>query len=160
MPEGFPVMKEVGDLFQMLLGKRCKVSKGRPLTSRPADQAAVGIYADDDGKIVAAIVVDIGLAGTAGTALSMLPPGIAKDVTRTKRLPENVAENLYEVLNVSASLFNDTRSRHVRLTTMVHGRTPVPKDVAMLIRKPKTRMDMNIEVQGYPTKGRVSFMAA
>lgn len=155
----FPETKAVTDLFTMLLGKRCKVSKGRPLGRRPGDAAAIGVYVADDGTVVAAVICDIALAGAAGTALSMLPPKMAKDCVRTKRMPENVAENLYEVLNVGASLFNGARTAHVRLLNVLHEGARPDSTVQAILRKPGTALDLNIEVQGYDA-GQIHVLAA
>lgn len=159
MEINFPETKAVTDLFTMLLGKRCKVSKGRPLGRRPGEAAAIAVYADDDGKVVATVVCDIALAGAAGTALSMLPPKMAKDCVRTKRMPENVAENLYEVLNVGASLFNSARTPHVRLVQVLHEGTRPDHTVQAILRRPSSTLDLNLHVSGYEP-GQIHVLAA
>ncbi len=159
MTISFPESKAVNELFAMLLGKRCKVAKDKPMGRRPGEAAAIGVYVDDAGELVAAVVCDIALAGAAGTALSMLPPKLAKDCIRTKRLPDNVAENLYEVLNVGASLFNSARTPHVKLLEVVQEPARPSKEVQALLRKPGTRMDLSIAVNGYEP-GKIHLLAA
>ncbi|MFT5585408.1 MAG: hypothetical protein ACI9VR_003000 [Cognaticolwellia sp.] len=159
MPISFPESKAVNELFAMLLGKRCKVSKDKPMGRRPGEAAAIGIYVDDAGELVAAVVCDIALAGAAGTALSMLPAKMAKDCIRTKRLPENVAENLYEVLNVGAGLFNSPRTPHVKLFEVIHEPERPSTKVQALLRRPSQRMDLSLEVIGYD-KGKIHLLAA
>lgn len=159
MTISFPESKQVNDLFAMLLGKRCKITNDKPMGRRPGESAAIGIYVDDAGELVAAVVCDIALAGAAGTALSMLPPKMAKDCIRTKRLPEAVSENLYEVLNIGASLFNSARTSHVKLLEVVHEPARPSKEVQLLLRKPSQRMDLSVEVTGYDA-GKIHVLAA
>lgn len=159
MDISFPESKAVNDLFTMLLGKRCKVGKGKPQGRRPGDLAATAVYVDDEGRVVATVVCDIVLAGAAGTALSMLPPKMAKDCVRTKRIPENVAENLYEVLNVGASLFNGNRNTHVKLQEVIYEPKRPNAEAQAILRKPGKRLDLELQVSGYDM-GKIHLLAA
>ncbi|MED5371972.1 MAG: hypothetical protein VX899_13220 [Myxococcota bacterium] len=155
----FPDQKQVDDLFTMLLGKRCKIGPAKPQGKRPGDAAALGVYVDDEGNVVGAIICDITLAGSAGTALSMLPPKLAADCVKTKKIPPNVAENLYEVLNVGASLYNGARALHVKLREVVLEPERPPKEIKAILRKPSKRLDLSVQVAGYDP-GSIHLLAA
>ncbi len=63
----------------------------------PAGGAWFGLYIDDGGTPVALCGVDAPLVASLGAALSMLPPGLAKEAATTRTLSEPLRDNLREV---------------------------------------------------------------
>ena len=110
-----PAPHTVGNLLSGLLARSVKVNKSSsPSAARaparaPAPSAAkasqaVAVYTDDQGSVAALCLCDMSLASHAGAALSLIPAGVAAEAARTGVMPPSIAENLYEVANVAASL--------------------------------------------------------
>jgi hypothetical protein len=70
---------------------------------------------------------------------------------RSGLLPVQLGENVAEVLNVAASLFNADGAPHLRLDSVYGGDMPVPADVATLSKAYSPRLDVELDVAGYGT---------
>ena len=72
-------------------------------------------YRDAAGELQYGVVVELSLANALGAALTMIPPGGAEDATTAGEVPENIGENLYEVLNIVSAVFADFHEHRVVL---------------------------------------------
>ena len=157
-----PAPNAVGNLLSGLLSRSVKVSRSIPPAKNslvPVEKAtqAVAIYTNDDGVVAAVCVYDMPLASSAGAALSMIPQGVANEAVRKGVMPESVAENLYEVANVSASLFNVDGGPHLKLKEVVTSTAALPAPVKELVAKAADRIDLDVNIAGY-SAGRMSLL--
>lgn len=152
-----PLPKEIKDLFTDLLGRDVEFAAAPPLAPGPATPASVAVYVDDSLEISALIVCDLALSAFAGAALGLVPVGGAQDAIADGRLSENLGENLYEVLNIAASLFNAPGATHLRLYDLHPAGGPL--DVNLLARALTLgqREDAQLEIAGYGS-GRISIV--
>lgn len=156
-PVELPRSEAVADYLRDLLDRQVKVSRGKPeRVGKKVDGASCGVYRHDDNSLAAAWVCDHGFGASAGAALSLVPAAAAKDILKKEGLTGTLRENLQEVFNVGASLFNDGKI-HVRYTEMVVD-DRLPDELAASIKGTKKRLDMAIEVNGYD-KGWLSIFA-
>jgi hypothetical protein len=62
-----------------------------------------------------------------------------------------MTDNLREVINVAASVFNQPDAPHIRLETiyMTPAQPPLPEKVVQMLLKPRRRLDLDVTVAGY-----------
>lgn len=145
---------ELAQLLTDLLGKSVKVKE----LSGPQSRALVGpvtVFDDPEGKAAAVSVADFEFAAYLGAALTMLPPGVAEQAVRGKKIAESIEENFGEVMNVLSSKLTKSPNR-VIIRLPFKASTPLPDDAKPIKAKPAKRADYDVEVQGYGT-GKVSF---
>jgi hypothetical protein len=154
-----PNEKDVRDALSGLLFRDCAIAPGEPVVPAPAAPVTIGVYVDDRLGTAAVIVTDLALSAYAGAAIGLIPPGGAEAAIEDKELSPTVKENLDEVLNVLASLFNAQGEPHVKLyATYSFSDTP-PSDISAVLRALGRRLDVTVDVAGYG-KGSLSVILA
>lgn len=143
MPDASKVKSMLGLLFDGL-----DVKPGRKFDVAPTSGCWVGLYVSDNGTPAAACIADGALAASAGAALSMLPPGIAKDAAKSKQLTDVMVGNLREVLNICTRLLMTDTSAHLRLAEIFPA-TSLPASVATVLGGQKGRIDFELTVPKY-----------
>ncbi len=66
-----------------------------------------------------ACVLDLALANSLGAALPRIHPSMASDATKDNKCPENIRENVDEILNVCTSLLRLDQKQRVQLIKTV-----------------------------------------
>lgn len=167
-----PIQESLRDFLADLLGRGVAAAKTEPIRISTAAEAAaasvsadgddevvdvddapdpqtLAIYVDDDGRPRAVVVVELALGAAAGAALALVPAVMLDEVNRTGKLPENLAENLHEVLNIFVSLLNSSATPHVGLRETVEMPAELPDDVAAILDAPERRRDFVVTIEGY-----------
>jgi len=155
----FPAEEKISELLEMLLGKKIGCKPGRSLSPMARDIGAQGVYVFDDGEIAALVLTDMGFSGTTGAALSMLNSSVAEQAMRSGELNDTLQENIREVLNIAASWFNGPYRPHVKFREQTVAPAPLPDDAEGVLFDYERRLDIKIEVKGYPT-GTISLLEA
>jgi len=150
-----PTTKETRDLLSGLLGRDVTLVPCPPLAPRPGAPRTVATYVDDHFGLRAIIACDLEFSARAGAALALIPAPAAEAAIETKGLGDNLTENLYEVLNVAASLFNVPGAVHVRLLELHAAGTAIPPQVESRILTLGRREDLEVNITGYGP-GRLS----
>jgi hypothetical protein len=149
-----PVAQDVRELVEGLLG--------RPVEAHPAHKGVdlkqnrenlVGAYVTDDGHVHALVLVDLAAAARLGAALGLAPRTAADDAVKAGLLPVQLGDNVAEVLNVAASLFNAEGAPHLRLLSVYGGDVPAPADVAQWAAAYAPRIDLELDIAGYGAGG-------
>ena len=79
----------------------------------------VATYKEAEGDTsLFAISCELSLANSLGAALVKIPPGSAQSSTNDGEVPENIADNLHEVLNICSSVFADLENQRIVLEKM------------------------------------------
>jgi hypothetical protein len=110
-----PLPKEVRDLLTDLMGREITLNPSAPFAPAPAEPATIAVYVDDQLQISGVIVCDLAFSAYAGAAIGLVPPAGAETAIEEQELTETLADNLYEVLNIAASLFNAPDHDHLKL---------------------------------------------
>lgn len=110
--------------------------------------AQVAVFISDDGEPVAACACDAGFAAAAGSALSMLPPPVAKEAVRTGELTDVMQGNLNEIMNICSRLVMSDTSPHLRLDR-VYPAAAVPASARTLLAAPVARADFEVGLPKY-----------
>jgi len=143
MPDASKVRSMLGILFEGL-----DVRRGRSFEVEPAAHCWVGLYVADDGAPVAACIADRALAAKASAALSMLPPGLARDAVVLGSLTEGMVENLHEVLNICSRLLMNEGCAHLKLKG-IYPSDALPRAAASLLAAQKARIDFELDFPKY-----------
>jgi hypothetical protein len=154
-----PGAEAVQKLFAGLLGRRVAVRASQPLRLKSRDPKTVAEYVTDQGCVKALCVCDMDLACYSGAALSMIPSGVALQGIRRHELEENLSDNFREIMNVLASLLNVAGSPHLLFHSLSLPRQEVSEEVKALLSEPPTRIDLEIEIEGYGS-GRATLVVA
>jgi hypothetical protein len=152
-----PAPKPVRDMMADLLGRNVDVTTSAPYAPQHGDAGTLGVYVDDATIVRAVVVADLPFSAYAGAAIGLVPVHAAETALEEKVLPQALEENLYEVLNISASLLNAEGMPHLRLYQMYAPGTVPPAELSNCVRSLGGRLDLAVDVQGYG-KGRLSFV--
>jgi hypothetical protein len=154
MPTHLPVTKEIRDLFVDLLDRPVTLAPSAPLAPTHKNPSTVGVYVDDRLQVTALIVFDLSLSAYIGAAIGLVPPAGAETAIATG-LNDNLRDNVHEVYNIAASLFNVGEADHLRLYDVHHAGDPLPPDILVKSLTLGRREDLSVDVGGYGS-GRIS----
>lgn len=150
-----PTPKEVRDLLTDLLDKEVTLSPAAPLAPAAGRPVSVAVYVDDHLVVRAVIACDLSFSAHAGAAIALMPPAGAAAAIEDGALDETLRANLYEVLNIAASLFNAPDAPHVRLYDLHPAGGAIPPAVIAQALTLGRREDLAVDVAGYGP-GRLS----
>ena len=123
-----PELKEIRDLYAGLVGRGCTAVRASALMTpetRPGIIAAT--YVSHRAQVEAVVAVDVPLGAHLGASIGLVPPGPAQDAAAEGTLSDVLLENLSEVLNVTAALFNAEDAPHLKLAEVFDStRGPLP----------------------------------
>lgn len=155
VPVPVPHAKQIRDLFLGVTGKDVEVGPVNPVIPG-RDPATVAVYVTDKLATGAAVACDLPLAAYAGAALGLVPLPQAEEAIALGVLPEDLAANFYEVVNIMASVFNENPAApHLKLYKVHAVGEKLPSDVASSLGYVVRRLDLKVEVEGYGS-GRLS----
>jgi len=150
-----PAIKEIRDLLADLLGRDIDLSPTTPLAPSSKNPTSVGVYVDDALQVTAVVVCDLAFSAYVAAAIGLVPPPTAQEAVEEGTLSLALRENLYEVLNIAASLFNVGEHTHLRLYDLHAAGDPLPGSVLVQALTLGRREDLEVEVGGYG-RGRLS----
>lgn len=128
---------------------------GKPVTSEVAPAAAaaasgpglVATYETGTGELAAICVSDLELVANAGAALCMIPPYVAQESIKAKKILEpSLSENYQEVLNICARLFSDSPDSRIRLRSVEFKEKCDP---SKLIPNAAAPRELRVNISGY-----------
>ncbi|WGX97853.1 hypothetical protein [Nocardioides sp. L-11A] len=144
-----PQPKQLRDLLTDLLGRDVTLSPSSPFAPGPDTPATVAVYVDDSLQIRALIACDLAFSARAGAAIGLVPLGDAEAAIGDGRLPDPMAENLAEVLNIAASTFNVPGADHLRLHLVHPAGPPLDPQVRISTLTLGRREDVYVDIAGY-----------
>jgi hypothetical protein len=157
-PVPVPHPKQVRDLLLALTGRDVEVGRAHPVVAR--DPAVVAVYVTDRLGTGAIAACDLPLAAYAGGALGLVPPPLVEQEVTDGRLSPELTENVGEVLNILASVFNATDDApHLKLHKVHPVGEKLPTDVAGMLGYVVRRVDLQIALHGYGA-GRLSLVSS
>lgn len=144
-----PQPKQVRELFAELLGREVTLTPAAPFAPGPDTAASVAVYVDDQLRISALIVCDLTLSAHAGAAIGLVPVGGATAAIEDGKLSDVLGENLYEVLNIAASMFNVAGADHLRLHALHPAGPPLDPQLRISTLTLGRREDLSVDIAGY-----------
>lgn len=149
MSTQLPPPKEIRDTFADLIGRDVTVQVADPPTGDYTPVTAVFVH--DDLSLASVVGFELVLAANLAAALGLVPPGGAEACVEDGELTPMLADNLTELCNVLASVYNRAGGRHVKLQKMHFTNDPVPGDIAGYLKALGNRLDLDVTVPGYGT---------
>jgi hypothetical protein len=149
MPVHLPLPKQLRDLLADLLGREVSLEPAPPYAPGPDTPASVAVYVDDSLRISALVACDLAFSAYAGAALGLVPPGGAQAAIDDGKLTDTLSENLYEVLNIAASMFNVAGADHLRLHALHPAGPPLDPQLRISTLTLGRREDLRVDVGGY-----------
>ncbi len=149
MPVHLPQPKQIRDLLADLLGRDVTLVPATPFAPGPDTAASVAVYVDDSLRISALIACDLPLSSYMGAAIGLVPPGGAQAAVDDGRLTDVLEENLYEVLNIAASMFNVEGADHLRLHALHPAGPPLDPQLRISTLTLGRREDLRVDIAGY-----------
>ncbi|WP_062204737.1 hypothetical protein [Demequina salsinemoris] len=157
LPTPVPTAFEVRELFEGMLGRDVEWSDGKKVD--PLEGAACATYVDDFSNIHAIALVDVPLIARGGSAIALMPQNGAEQAVTSGLVTPPQFDNMSEILNVAASLFNKKDTVHLKLKETYAPRETLPGDVNSLALQEGGRIDGTLSIQGYGD-GRISVIVA
>jgi len=156
MPPLLPAPEAFAQQAGTLIGKKLTLGKSPPLSI--GDARCLAAYINTAGVPCFVAITDVAFVASVGAALALMPASVVTEALRTGKPAGALVENAYEVLNVAAALFNDLAGNkiHVKLDRLRVG--PIDAAKAALFAKSAGRVDMSIEIAGYPA-GKLALIA-
>ncbi|TIC83517.1 hypothetical protein E8D34_15395 [Nocardioides sp. GY 10113] len=149
MPVHLPQPKEMRDVLGDLLGREVTLRPGIPFAPGPDTPATVALYVDDTVRVSAVIACDLAFSAYAGGAIGLTPLADTQAAVNAGKLDDTLAENLGEVLNIIASIFNVPGADHLRLHGVHPAGPPLEPWVRMHTLTLGRREDLVVDIAGY-----------
>lgn len=144
-----PDAMAVRNLLSGLLFRDVDVAPTEPLSPGPTSPSTFAIYVDDQLHTGAVIAADLALSAHLGAAIGLLPRSGAEAAIQDVVLPQNLIDNVGEVLNVMAALFNAPGHPRLRLYGVHAPDDLAPSDISAIAKSLGRRMDLHVSVAGY-----------
>lgn len=144
-----PPTKLIKDVLDGLLGREVSVTPTDALTPTDTIGGALALYIDDSDLLGAVAGWDLDAAAYTGAAVALVPVRGAEASIEDRYLAENLLENLREVSNVLASVFQHPGNPHLRLEQMYRPINEAPDDAIRLLYALGHRIDLSVDVPGY-----------
>lgn len=144
-----PQPKQLKDLLVELLDRDVTLTPATPFAPAPDTAASIAVYVDDQLRISALILCDLAFSAHAGAAIGLIPPGGAQAAIDDGKITDTIAENLYEVLNIAASMFNVAGADHLRLHALHPAGPPIDPQLRISALTLGRREDLTVDVAGY-----------
>jgi hypothetical protein len=150
-----PQPQQVRELFADLLDRDVRLSPCAPVAPGPVTPASVATYVDDQQRVSAVISCDLELSAWAGAAIGLVPLSGAERAIRSGCIDGTLGENLKEVLDVAATMFNVEGAQHLRLDELHPAGDDLPHAVRSRALTLGRRQDVELDIAGYGA-GRLS----
>ena len=161
MPTHYPVPKP--EALQGVLGAMVGTDVKVVIDKQPdIDTDAPAILAEfvsDQEAVGALCLVDHRAAISLGGALVGVPPEAVQQAIDGYKLDDEAVENVREVVNVIAQLFNSEFTPHVRFRELHRQPGKLPDEANALRRKPLAARHFKVSIDNY-TDGTLTFMLA
>ena len=150
-----PAAESVRTLFADLLDRNVEVAPAAGVAPGDSSPASVATYVDDLDHVSAVVACDLALSARAGAAIGLVPASGAERAILSGCLDGTLLENLREVLDVAATMFNVEGASHLHLDGLHPAGDDVPRDVQARALTLGRRVDLELDIAGYGA-GRLS----
>lgn len=157
MSDALPNLDDFEKALQMICGEDVYVSPSEQAVD--IDSAVIGFYNKDGKEFNRAFACDLKFACGSGAALSRVPVGVVNDAVQTGDIPENLQDNIHEVMNIFMSVFQSaSRDRTVLSEVLLPGDPPQGEATPETAKESKGVVSFNVDLANYGT-GAVSLLA-
>ena len=150
-----PAAEKVRTLFADLLDREVAAAPAPGVAPGVGAPASVATYVDDQDRPSAVVACDLPLSARAGAAIGLVPSSGAERAILSGCLDGTLLDNLREVLDVAATMFNVEGSSHLHLDDLHAAGGELPGDVQTRALTLGRRVDLELDITGYGA-GRLS----
>ena len=80
--------------------------------------------------------------------MAMVPNNVAEQDIANGKISEETQENLQEIMNIAASMFNKAGMPHTRFGTLyLTTEGELPEEILEILKAPSARADFNVEMK-------------
>ncbi|HEX2902117.1 MAG TPA: hypothetical protein VHO01_01560 [Jatrophihabitans sp.] len=145
-----PSNKDIKDLLEGMLGRDVSLEPAATtLSSTDTIGSLIATYCDDDSRTRAVLGWSIDAGAHVGAAIGLVPAPLAKEMAAEQFLRLDIADNLAEVSNVMAALFDKPGNPHVRMQDRYCPAASAPAELSSFLYTNADRLDLDITVKGY-----------
>lgn len=155
----FPRAESIKQIIGDLLGREVTVVRGDTLALERDTPAVISDYTTDDGSVAAICITDLRLSNALGAALTMVSPDAVEAAVKKWKIDEQNLENLAEIVNIMARLFNHDDCDHLRWSQTHTLPGELPAEITTLMREPLARRDFDVIVEEYGA-GKLSVLVS
>jgi len=120
-----PAIDDIEAFFSNLLGTDVSVTPCEDLND--SDITIFGDYTDSDNATHHFVACDIEGAAVLTAALTGFPASVVEEAVASGELPDNLFENLQEILNIAVNLFPQSRNHRIVIDEIIRGADAVAK---------------------------------
>jgi len=146
-----PAHAEIGRIISELLGKTATVTAA----SEPAVASHVGIFLFRDESLGMVAAGDAAAVAYSGSALTMIPKGVADEAIAEGKPTEMQVDCFQEVMNVVSQAWNLAGGDHIRLVSTKSAAELTDAERSLLAGG-STQLHVTLDVQGYGS-GTITF---
>ena len=144
-------------ILQAIIGEPVAVAIDKNDRVDPDAPALLGEFVSDEDTVGALCLVDHTAALTLGGVLAGVPTDATLQAIEGYKLDDSAIENVREVVNVLAQLFNSDFTPHLRFRELHRQPGKLPEAMTEFRRKPMAKRNFKVTVEKYAT-GHVSFL--
>jgi hypothetical protein len=151
MPTNYPMPPEerIRAVLSDLVGRQVTVERIPCARFEDGAPSTVADYSGHDDGVGVICVADLSLANALGAALTMVSPKIVHDAVANRSIDDATVDNLREVVNVMAVLFNTADTPHVKFRELHRLPSRLPAETARLLGAPRGRRDYDVSIDEY-----------
>jgi hypothetical protein len=159
VPTNYPVPTSaaVEEVLGAMVGSDVKVAVDRAPVIDDDAPAVLAEFVSDQETVGALCFVDHAAAISLGGALVGAAPEAVQQAIDGYKLDDEAIENMREVVNVLAQLFNSDFTPHIRFRELHRQPGKLPEETQTLRRQPLAARHFKVSVDKYAT-GSVAFM--
>jgi len=145
-----PPTKNLKDLLEGMLGREVDLDPAaEPLTALDTVGSLIATYRDDDNGVRALLGWSLAAGAHVGASIGLLPVPLATEMVADQSLRADVVDNLAEVSNVMAALFDLPGNPHVRMVDRFQPAARAPSHLTAVLYHHLDRIDLDVSVKGY-----------
>lgn len=146
-----PTEQATSELLGMLYGGEVETK----IADDVGTQGYSATFINPENELVAACVCDPAMVILSGAALSMLPPGRAKEMLKDQEFSKSVVENFHEVMNICTRLLVSNSTPHLKLQAV--GPTTEMAASVDAVRGAASSVSFELEIPKYGL-GKIQFI--
>ncbi|HTZ44230.1 MAG TPA: hypothetical protein VMB79_10230 [Jatrophihabitans sp.] len=145
-----PPAKNIKDLLEGMLGREVTLEPARrQLDSSDTVGSLITTYRDDDYQLRAILGWSLSAGAQVGASIGLIPAPLAAEMIEESALRLDIVDNLGEVSNVMAALFDLPTNPHVRMVDRYHPAATAPPELSAFLYQHADRLDLDVTVKGY-----------
>ena len=148
---------EVGEHLELLVGRKVAVRPG-PVIDAKSSLVVCATYDRDGGELACVLMCELPVAAGLSAALTLMPPGVAKDAVRSGGLDRAMMDNFSEVANICAQLVQVTSYPRSTMSGTFQSGMGIPEEIMSFLESAELRGDYMVDMMPYAQGSMAMFI--